>query len=271
VLDEEGNLIGYRGADADITERKQAEEQLARTQKLESIGRLAGGIAHDFGNILAVIMGSVSMLQRRRSLPAKVQQVLDEIAKAAERGSVFINQLLTYARGGVQKLGPTDLNQISESVVQIVRQTAARRIKMDLKLDAKLSTITADSGQVEQVVMNLCLNAIEASHPPSTIDVITEEQTLSSDEAAALELQEGRYACLRVRDRGDGMDAETVKHMFDPFFTTKPMGRGMGLSTTLGIIHRHHGQIRIDSAIGVGTTVSVWLPISQRALRSNGP
>jgi PAS domain S-box-containing protein len=262
VFDEKGHLVGYRGADADITERRRTEEQLRQSQKLESIGRLAGGVAHDFGNLLTVIMGNVSALQRRRSLPAQVQESLKDMAQAANAGSALVRQLLAYAQGGLHDPGPTELNRIAESVVTLVQRTTPRDVTFSLKTTRELPTIMADATQIEQVMMNLCLNALEASEPPSTIEVITEEHTLSSDAAASLELPEGRYACLKVKDRGCGMDGESMDRMFDPFFTTKPTGRGMGLAATFGIVQRHHGQIRVDSTPGEGTMVSVWLPVS---------
>jgi len=260
VSDTQARAKGLIMVVRDVTERNRLQQQLLQSQKLESIGTLAGGIAHDFNNLLAVIMGNVSILQRRRALPAKTRESLADIMDAAERGSALTHQLLAYARGGLQKPAPTDLNRLIKSVLQMLRRTTPPQIEFVRNLSDELTPIIADAMQIEQVVMNLCLNAIQASQPPSTIEVVTADDVLDAERAAALELAPGAYVRLEVRDQGCGMDAETVDRMFEPFFTTKMTGRGMGLSATLGIVQSHYGQIRVASTPGGGTTMSVWLP-----------
>ncbi len=251
----------------DVTERNRLQQQLLQSQKLESIGTLAGGIAHDFNNLLAVIVGNTSVLQRRATLPAEIRDLLNDIMNAADRGSALTRQLLAYAQGGLQKPAPTDLNRLIKSVLRLLERTTPPQIEFVLSLPKDLPLIMADASQGEQVVMNLCLNAVQASQPPSTIEVSSTEETVGADRAAELELVEGRYVCLQVKDQGCGMDAETVQRVFEPFFTTKPTGRGMGLAATQGIVHSHHGQIRAESMPGGGTTMSVWLPTTREAVR----
>ena len=262
VRDQQGEITGVIGVANDVTERNRLHAQLLQSQKLQSIGTLAGGVAHDFGNLLAVIIGNLSILLRKDSTPPKVKELLRDVMDAAERASALTRQLLAFARGGLQKPVPTNLNRHVESVLQIIRRTTPRQIDLAVDLDAHLPQIIADPAQMEQVIMNLCLNAVEASRPPSRIELSTACEDLDAEQSAALGLSPGRYVRLEVRDRGCGMDADTVQRVFDPFFTTKPTGRGMGLAATQGIVHSHKGQIRMKSAVNKGTTVSVWLPVA---------
>ncbi len=262
VRDQQGEITGIIGVANDVTEHNRLQAQLLQSQKLQSIGTLAGGVAHDFGNLLAVIIGNLSIVLRKDPATPKAKELLRDVMGAAERASALTHQLLAFARGGLQKPAPTNLNCHVESVLQIIRRTTPRQIDLRVELDTDLPQVIADPTQMEQVIMNLCLNAVEASRQPSRIDVYTACEEVAADQAAALELPPGRYVRFGVRDRGCGMDAATVERVFEPFFTTKPTGRGMGLAATQGIVHSHKGQIRIDSTLGKGTTVSVWLPVA---------
>ncbi len=266
-----GKSIGRVWSFRDITERERLQRQLLQSQKLESIGTLAGGIAHDFNNLLAVILGNASIHLRDRSLTPKLRDSLDDIVSAAERGSSLTHQLLVYARGGLQKPSPNDLWRLVESVVQILRRTVPPQIEFLLSLPADLPPIMADPSQIEQVIMNLCLNAIQASNPPNQVEISACVQTLDATHSVRLELQPGRYVCLKVRDYGCGMDPPTMARIFEPFFSTKFAGRGMGLAATLGIIQSHGGQIRVESRPLAGTTMSVWLPVAQEPAVSRPP
>lgn len=264
IYDEKGHLLEFQSVGRDITERKRLQEQLLQARKMESIATLAGGVAHDFGNLLEVIIGCAGLVRHQPGLTAKTVELLDDIAFAAERGAALTDQMLAYARGRSHLHKPTDLNAVVRSVWALACKRLRRPVKGILKLEPRLPAVLADETQLHQVIMNLCLNAIEAA-PGGTcrIEISTESRRLTAGQAAKLELAAGHHACLQVRDQGRGMDSETLQRMFDPFFTTKPMGRGMGLAAALGIIRDHRGQIRVESAPGKGTTVSVWLPIKR--------
>ena len=268
---EQGQPIGVIATLRDITEQKNAEAERARLeaqlyqiQKLEAIGQLAGGVAHDFNNLLAVIMGNASILKRDTSLQPKTRDALLDIMSAAERGSALTQQLLAYARGGLQEPTATDLNRLVRSIAPMLERTMPARIGFELHLADHLPSIVADPPRIEQIVMNLCLNAIQASSPPATVTLATNEETLDESAAAALDLKEGRYIRLEVTDHGCGIDPQIQARIFEPFFSTKEMGRGMGLSVTHGIVQSHRGQIRVQSTPGQGTTVSVWLPATDQ-------
>lgn len=263
IFDAEGQVVEFQSVGRDITERKRLQQQLLQAQKMESIGTLAGGIAHDFGNLLAVIMGNVSILQRQPGISAKARDLLTDIAMAAERGSAFTQQLLAYARGGSRQRAWTDLNELVRLVVRMLDKTTPEGIDYGLRLSSELPKVLVDSTQIEQVLMNLCLNAIQACQPPARVEITTVQEKLDRKMAEAMELTPSKYVCLQVKDTGCGMPEEVAERVFEPFFTTKPMGRGMGLATAIGILEAHRGKIRVHSAPGAGTTVSVWLPVSE--------
>lgn len=244
----------------DISERVRLQDQLLKSQKLESIGTLAGGIAHDFNNLLAVVVGQASMQLRNRSLSTRVREALKDILHAAERGSALTQQLLAYARGGWQRPMPIDLNVVVESVMKILRRALPPQVEISLHLADDLAQVMADPSQVEQVVMNLCLNAAQASTAPGCVEVTTAADRLDEERARPWKLAPGDYVRLQVRDFGRGMEAAVMERIFEPFFTTRPEGRGMGLAVTLGVIKSHKGHIEVTSAPGRGTTMTVWLP-----------
>lgn len=260
ITDAEGKpkWIIYNGRD--ITERQRLQRELIESQKLESIGRLAGGIAHDFNNLLAVVLGNASLLLRHESQPGKTTECLNDIIEAAERASSLTSQLLAYARGGLRKPVSTDLNKRVKAVWEIVHRTAPPQVEFVLDLAEALPPIMADPTQIEQVIMNLCLNALQASRPPGRIELKTGMEKLSASRARALDLKVGLHVFLKVIDHGSGMDGKTLDRIFEPFFSTRAEGRGMGLPATLGIVQSHGGAIHVDSVVGQGTEVVVWLP-----------
>ncbi len=246
----------------DITERNRLQQQLLQTQKLESIGTLAGGIAHDFNNLLAVILGNISVLRRDTSLSVRMRDMLEDSINAAERGASLTQQLLAYARGGLQKPTAVMLNHAAKAVLDMLRRTTSPRIELEARLDLDLPPILADATQMEQVIMNLCLNAIQASEPQGRVIVETDAMMPEGERAAATPT-EGLSVRLIVRDEGCGMDDETASRMFEPFFTGKAEGRGMGLSATLGIVKSHGGTIDVETKPGAGTTMTVRLPAAR--------
>jgi PAS domain S-box-containing protein len=261
LTDAGGQPRGVISVVRDVTERNRMQQQLLQAQKLESIGTLAGGIAHDFNNLLAVIVGSASVLQGRGRLSRAAKGLVKDIIEAAERGSSLTHQLLAFARGGLQRPAPTDLKPVVNSVLSILERTVAPQITFHLDWPDPLPRVMADPTQIEQVVMNLCLNAAQASQAPSTVTIRGRTEALSVRQSREMEVEVGEYLRIEVEDEGCGMDAETVERVFEPFFTTKPMGRGMGLAATQGIVRSHQGQIVVDSEPGGGTTITVWLPV----------
>lgn len=260
-------VIGRVWSFRDVTQRNRLQRQLLASQKLESIGTLAGGIAHDFNNLLVVILGNASMHLRDKSLPDKMRASLADIVEAAERGSSLTHQMLAYARGGLQRFGPVDLQALIDSVIRMLRRTTPPQLEFVVELCPHLPSVHADASQLEHVILNLCLNAVQASREHSAIVVKTATEQIDAARAASLEILPGEYVSLRVTDSGCGMSQETMERIFEPFFTTKFTGRGMGLAATQGIVSSHRGQIRVESTLGAGTTMAVWLPVSTETTR----
>lgn len=263
LFDEQGRLVELQSVGRDITERRRLQEELLQARKMESIGTLAGGIAHDFGNVLAVVMGNVSVLQREPGLSERTRELLAGIASAAERGSAFTQQLLAYAGGAARSLTAVDLNAILRTAARLLESARPEGVELGLNLGPDTPEILADTLQIEHVVLNLALNALEASQPPGRVEITTGRQKLEGVAAARLDVIAGEYAFLRVHDQGSGIQKEHMERLLEPFFTTKPMGRGMGLATTRAIVRDHLGQIRIESVPGNGTTVTAWLPAAK--------
>ncbi len=256
----------------DVTERKQLEAQFRQAQKMEAVGRLAGGVAHDFNNLLGVITGYGELLLR--SLPAGSQERgrAQDILKAAARAAGLTRQLLAFSRRQVLQPRVFDLNAVVADVEGILHRLIGDHVTLPTRLDADLGRVKADPGQIEQVLMNLVVNARDAMPGGGTITIETRNADL--DEVYAREhlgSRLGPYVLLKVSDDGTGMDAETQRHIFEPFFTTKKKGQGtgLGLATVYGIVKQSGGYIWVDSAPGIGTTVQVFLPRVTEAAEAN--
>ena len=235
----------------DIAQRKQAEEKLRETQKLESLGVLAGGIAHDFNNLLTGVLGNASLLvESLRGSPE--EQIAEQLTDASERMARLTQQMLAYSGKGHFIVEPLNLSQEVTRIASLIHASIANRVDLQLKLAKDLPLIEADAGQIQQVIMNLVINASEATGSEGGhVEVSTAVQESSSA---------GRNVVLTVRDNGCGMDAETKARIFDPFFTTKFTGRGLGLSAVLGIVRGHNGRIDVNSVPGKGTRIEVLFP-----------
>ncbi len=246
----------------DISERRVLEQQLRQSQKMEAVGRLAGGIAHDFNNLLMVISGYSEFLLERLGPEPALRSPAQEIASAAERASSLTRQLLAFSRK--QMLAPSilDLNAIVTENLKMLTRMIGEDIDLVMVPHANLGAVRADAGQVEQVIMNLAVNARDAM--PSGGKLTLETSNVTMDEEYArfhAPLRPGEYVMLAISDTGAGMDAETQSHIFEPFFTTKgPKGTGLGLSTVYGIIKQSGGYIWVYSELGKGTTFKVYLP-----------
>ena len=264
VSDEDGRLRGGVCILSDITQRKRIDEQLWRTQKLESIGVLAGGVAHDFNNLLMGILGNASLALESGGDAESSERALRDIIRAGERAADLTRQLLAYAGKGRFVVRPLNLSALVSEMVPLVQASFPRKITIVLNLAGSLPPIEADKTQLEQVVMNLLINAAEAiGESGGTLEVTAGYRHFAQDARhgyiAENEIR-GGYVSLEVRDDGAGMDQETLRRIFDPFFTTKFMGRGLGLSAVLGIMRSHKGAIRVSSEPGRGTTFELLFP-----------
>jgi two-component system, cell cycle sensor histidine kinase and response regulator CckA len=254
-----------------IAERDRAtklEAALLHMQRLESVGRLAGGVAHDFNNLLTVIGASTSMAERALASGISASDDLNEIHLAVARASELTKQLLAFARKQVLVRRGVELNELVSNVERMLRRLIGEGTTLSARLSPEPLRVLADQGQLEQVLVNLVINARDAISAPGKIEIVTERLVLSASAEQDIEgLAPGDYACLEVRDTGVGMSAEVQRQLFEPFFTTKPAGRGtgLGLATSFGIVHQHEGTIRVESAPGRGTVMRVLLPLSSAA------
>jgi two-component system, cell cycle sensor histidine kinase and response regulator CckA len=261
----EGQPVGLRGIIIDMTDRKQLEVQLIQAQKMESIGTLAGGIAHEFNNLLMGIQGCVSLMQLDLDASHPHQERLKQITQQIAAGADLTKQLLGFARGGRYEVKPTDFNDLIRKTASIFGRTR-KEITMHQRLREDLWMLELDRGQMEQVLMNLYVNAWHAMPGGGEIYLETENVLLTEDETLPFGIKAGRYVKVSVTDTGVGMDGKTRERIFDPFFTTKEMGRGsgLGLAMVYGIIKGHDGMIRVHSEPGRGTTFHIHLPALEK-------
>jgi signal transduction histidine kinase len=248
------------------------EEQLRQSQKMEAIGRLAGGIAHDFNNLLTAIIGHTDIVFERLAASDPATREVREIRKSADRAAALTRQLLAFGRK--QLLHPVllDLNETVMSLLQMLPRVIGAHIKTTTKLSPGLHGIKADVGQLEQVLLNLVLNARDAMPAGGTITIeTTNEEAVASETGPSL--KPGRYVVLAVTDTGTGMDAATRARAFEPFFTTKPTGKGtgLGLATVYGIVEQSGGAIGVDTEVGRGTTIRIYLPAASEEAAAESP
>jgi PAS domain S-box-containing protein len=265
IMDQQGNPTRVIGAITDRTQQLSLEGQLRQSQKMEAIGRLAGGIAHDFNNVLTVIRMSSEFLLSEIPQSDETHQDAQEIMKAAERASRLTRQLLAFSRH--QVLSPTQLqlNDVVTGMEGMLRRVVAENIRITTEFEPELLQIRADAGQMEQVFLNLVINAADAMQEGGDLAIRTSNVTVdNSFSANHLDVPPGEYVCASVTDTGIGMDADTAARVFEPFFTTKGVGRGtgLGLSTVHGIVTQSGGKIWVYSEPGMGTTFKVFLPKS---------
>lgn len=246
----------------DITERKRLEEEQQKVAKLESIGILAAGIAHNFNNILTVILGNIEIAKMDANQGSETREVLDQAEKASLRAKDLTAQLLTFAKGGWPVKKITSLAELIRDAADSA--LAGSNVKCHFSIHADLRQAEIDAVQIRQVISNLAINARQAMPAGGTVELFAQNMTAGSTNGAAKEstLKAGDYIMISVTDHGSGIPEKNMGKIFDPFFTTKIGAIGLGLSTTFSIVRRHGGHIRVDSKAGAGSTVYVYLPVA---------
>jgi PAS domain S-box-containing protein len=256
------DITARREAEAAL---RQSEQQLRHSQKMEAVGRLAGGIAHDFNNLLTVIHGNTTLALQDAEKGSAQESALREVRDASTRATALTRQLLTFSRREPVEPRLLDVNVIVADMRRMLGRLIGEHIQLDTALTTKNVTIKADRTNIEQLLLNLAVNARDAMPDGGLVTIATEHVSLDEEEAAQRELPAGAYVKLSVSDNGTGMDEATRARAFEPFFTTKPSGEGtgLGLATVYAIAERHEGAVAIETQPGVGTTVSFWLPFVQ--------
>ncbi|MBS2038942.1 PAS domain S-box protein [bacterium] len=246
----------------DLTHQRETEEQLRAAQRMEAVGRLAGGVAHDFNNLLTVILSYSELAQSELSQDDPLFDDIEEIRSAGKRAEGLTRQLLTFSRRQVVQPESIDLNQLMAGLTRMLQRLIGEDVELSFSGETDLHPILADRGQLEQVLMNLAVNARDAMPDGGRVEVRTANQNLNEDQALALSLAAGPFVCLSVQDSGCGMDEATQMRIFEPFFTTKRLGKGtgLGLSTVYGIVKQSGGAISVKSQPGQGTRMDIYFP-----------
>ena len=248
----------------DVSERARLQEQVRQMQKLDSIGRLAGGVAHDFNNLLNIISAHVGILGREKVELAKRAESAASIQKAVERGSAVVRQLLTFARKSEVAFEPTDVNVVLREVASMLRETLPKQIRVTTKLAEEVPRVHADPNQLHQAILNLAVNARDAMPHGGVLTLGTDVVTAETLRAKFPEASGGRFVELCVSDTGLGMDSETRRRIFEPFFTTKgAKGQGLGLAVVYGIVNSHRGFVDVESEVGRGTTFRIYIEVPE--------
>ena len=267
VRDARGAITNHVAIGRDVTAEMRRDEQLRHAQRMDAVGQLAGGVAHDFNNMLGAVLMQLELAELEEDLTPTMKQAMHDMREALERAAKLTRQLLMFSRRQAMRVDAHDLNKVVTDMLRILGRVLGERIEIRFTKAADAVPFEGDSGMIEQVVVNLCVNARDAMPAGGRLDITT-----SVVRAAETSEHAGVWACLEVRDTGTGMAPEVQERMFEPFFTTKEVGQGtgLGLATTHGIVSQHGGWISVDSAMGEGTTLRVYLPALDDAPASGG-
>jgi PAS domain S-box-containing protein len=274
LVDAAGTVLGVLSIRMDLTQQKKLEDQLRQAHKMEAVGQLAGGVAHDFNNLLTVIMGySEEMIEKLRP-EDPMRALLQEVHKAGERAAGLTRQLLAFSRKQILQPRVLDLNELVANVQKMLGRLIGEDIQLSINLAPGLGRVKADPGQIEQILINLAVNARDAMPTGGKLSIETNNVVIDEGQAlTCAELPPGRYVRLVVGDTGCGMDVRTLDHMFEPFFTTKELGKGtgLGLATVYGIIKQSGGHVRASSELGKGASFEIYLPTIEASVAERGP
>jgi nitrogen-specific signal transduction histidine kinase/ActR/RegA family two-component response regulator len=258
----------------DVAERVLLERQLRQAQKMEAVGQLAAGVAHDFNNILTVIQGHTGLAQQCLESGNSSSQSLDQIAKATHRAATLIQQLLMFSRKQVMQFRHVDINDNLANALKMLERLVGEQVQIDFRPQPSLPAIHADASMMEQIAMNLAVNARDAMPNGGKVTITTSLETIHREPTPMdPETRDGEFICLTFADSGDGMDTKILGRIFEPFFTTKPIGKGtgLGLSTVFGIVRAHKGWLAVTSKPGKGTTFRIYFSPSERAAEKTEP
>ena len=268
IKDSKGRITHLLAVKEDITHRKHLEEQLRQAQKMEAIGQLAGGVAHDFNNILAAMTMHLSFMQQNPLLTMDLKESLEEVESETKRAANLTRQLLTFSRRRVARVLPLDLTGLIHDLLKMLRRLLGENIEVNFSSPGP-SWVRADAGMMEQVVMNLCINARDAMPKGGTLTLCNTLVELKGESQADSKSRPGSFVCLAISDTGCGMDETVLSRIFEPFFSTKEVGKGtgLGLATVYGIVQQHEGWVEVESKVGQGSIFRVYLPACAQPLQ----
>jgi len=258
----------------DVSERALMERQLRQAQKMEAIGQLAAGVAHDFNNILTVIQGHAGLMQHKMDANNPQAKSLEQITRAATRAATLIRQLLMFSRKQVMQFQYLDVNETMRNAIKMLERLVGEHVQIDFRPQSQMPAIHADSSMLEQIAMNLAVNARDAMPNGGKIFITTSLETIQrASTPMDPERRDGEFICLSFRDNGTGMDTQILNRIFEPFFTTKAAGKGtgLGLSTVFGIVRQHHGWLEVESKPDHGTTFRAYFPVSHQPVEKMEP
>jgi len=256
----EGGTL-WHGFVTDITKQKESDETLRRTQKMDALGKLTGGIAHDYNNMLGVVLGYADLLKEMLAEQPDLENYADQIIHASERGAKLTKKLLSFSRQKSSDANALDINQVLIEDQHMLEKTLTARIQLELKLEEDPWQVYLDESELEDAILNLCINAMHAIESSGTLTIETKNKTLNTIEAESLELNPDEYVQLIISDTGHGMDQLTKDRIFDPFYSTKgELGTGLGLSQVYGFIKRCGGAVKVESQLNIGTQFSLYFP-----------